>query len=176
MRGTVRTGTLVPLLEEMPLRVRALLEEAARGRAGPRGEEGTVPGWAWTLTGVAVGLLLCWLVLLAVLWRTRPDELRARELVRLLPDVLRLVRRLAADRSLPRGIRVRLWLLLGYLALPVDLVPDVIPVIGFADDAVAVALVLRSVVRRAGPDAVARHWPGTDAGLTALRRATRLPG
>ncbi|MGY1715295.1 YkvA family protein [Geodermatophilus nigrescens] len=135
-----------------------------------------MPDWAWTLLGVGAGLLLCWLVLLAALWAARPDELRARELLRLLPDVLRLVRRLAGDRSLPRGVRVRLWLLLGYLAMPVDLVPDVIPVIGWADDAVAVALVLRSVVRRAGPDAVARHWPGTGAGLAALRRATRLPG
>ncbi|MGY1649808.1 YkvA family protein [Geodermatophilus sp. SYSU D01119] len=135
-----------------------------------------MPDWAWTPLGVAAGLLLCWLALLAALWVARPDELRARELLRLLPDVLRLVRRLAADRGLPRGVRVRLWLLLGYLALPVDLVPDVIPVIGYADDAVAVALVLRSVVRRAGPDAVARHWPGTEAGLAALRRATRLPG
>ncbi|MGX5655416.1 YkvA family protein [Geodermatophilus nigrescens] len=134
-----------------------------------------MPDWAWTLIGIGAGLLLCWLVLLAALWAARPDELRARELLRLLPDVLRLVRRLAGDRSLPRGVRVRLWLLLGYLAMPVDLVPDVIPVIGWADDAVAVALVLRSVVRRAGPDAVARHWPGTEAGLAALRRATRLP-
>ncbi|MGY1795016.1 YkvA family protein [Geodermatophilus sp. SYSU D00525] len=135
-----------------------------------------MPGWAWTLAGIAGGLLLCWLVLVAALWAARPDELRARELVRLLPDVLRLVRRLAADRSLPRGVRVRLWLLLGYLALPVDLVPDVIPVIGYADDAVAVALVLRSVVRRAGADALSRHWPGTDAGLAAVRRVARLPG
>jgi uncharacterized membrane protein YkvA (DUF1232 family) len=134
-----------------------------------------VPDWAWTPAGVAGGLLLCWLALVGALWAARPDELGARELLRLLPDVLRLVRRLAADRRLPRGVRVRLWLLLGYLALPVDLVPDVVPVIGFADDAVAVALVLRSVVRRAGPGAVARHWPGTPEGLAALRRLARLP-
>jgi uncharacterized membrane protein YkvA (DUF1232 family) len=135
-----------------------------------------MPDWAWTAVGGAGGLLLCWLVLVAVLWVARPDELTARELLRLLPDVLRLVRRLAGDRTLPRGVRVRLWLLLGYLAMPLDLVPDVIPVIGFADDAVAVALVLRSVVRRAGADAVTRHWPGTGTGLAALRRAARLPG
>ncbi|MGY1738696.1 YkvA family protein [Geodermatophilus sp. SYSU D00684] len=135
-----------------------------------------MPGWAWTAAGIGGGLLLCWLALVVALWVARPDEPRARELVRLLPDVLRLVRRLAADRSLPRGVRVRLWLLLGYLALPLDLVPDVIPVIGYADDAVAVALVLRSVVRRAGTDAVRRHWPGTDAGLAAVRRVARLPG
>ena len=135
-----------------------------------------MPDWVWTLVGVLGGLLLCWLVLMAVLWATRPDDLRLRELLRLLPDVLRLVHRLAGDGTLPRGIRVRLWLLLAYLAMPVDLVPDFVPVLGHADDAIVVALVLRSVVRRAGAAAIARHWPGTPEGLAALRRASRLPG
>ena len=134
-----------------------------------------MPDWAWTLVGVLASLLLCWLVLMAVLWATRPDDLRLRELLRLLPDVLRLVHRLAGDGTLPRGVRVRLWLLLGYLALPIDLVPDFVPVLGHADDAIVVVLVLRSVVRRAGAEAVARHWPGTPDGLAALRRASRLP-
>ena len=131
-----------------------------------------MPDWAWTIVGVAGGLLVVWLALVAALWFTRPDEVRLRDLVRLLPDVLRLLRRLAADGTLPRGVRVRLWLLLGYLAMPIDLVPDVIPVIGYADDAIVVALVLRSVVRRAGADAVVRHWPGTPDGLVALRQLT----
>jgi uncharacterized membrane protein YkvA (DUF1232 family) len=135
-----------------------------------------MPDWAWTLVGVLGGLLLCWLVLMAVLWATCPDELRLGELLRLLPDVLRLVHRLAGDGTLPRGVRVRLWLLLAYLAMPIDLVPDFVPVLGHADDAVVVALVLRSVVRRAGPTAITRHWPGTPDGLAALRRASRLPG
>jgi uncharacterized membrane protein YkvA (DUF1232 family) len=135
-----------------------------------------MPGWAWTLVGALGGLLLCWLVLVAVLWTTRPEEMRARELLRLLPDVLRLVRRLAGDGTLPRGVRVRLWLVLAYLAVPIDLVPDFVPVLGYADDAIVVALVLRSVVRRAGAAAVERHWPGTPEGLAAVRRASRLPG
>ena len=134
-----------------------------------------MPDWAWTLVGVLGGLLLCWLVLMAVLWASRPDDLRLRELLRLLPDVVRLVHRLAGDGTLPRGVRVRLWLLLGYLALPVDLVPDFVPVLGHADDAIVVALVLRSVVRHAGAAAIDRHWPGTPEGLAALRRASRLP-
>lgn len=135
-----------------------------------------MPDWAWALVGVVGGVVLLWLALIAALWATHPDELRLRELLRLLPDVVRLVRRLAADPTLPRGVRVRLWLLLGYLALPFDLVPDVIPVLGWADDAIVVALVLRSVVRRAGPDALARHWPGSPEGLAAVRRLARLPG
>jgi uncharacterized membrane protein YkvA (DUF1232 family) len=134
-----------------------------------------MPGWVWTLTGVLGGLLLCWLILIAVLWFTRPEDLRLRELLRLLPDVLRLLRRLAGDGTLPRGVRVRLWVLLGYLAMPIDLVPDFIPLLGYADDAIVVALVLRSVVRRAGAGAVTRHWPGSPEGLAALRRVTRLP-
>ena len=135
-----------------------------------------MPDWAWSFVGVLSGMLLVWAVLVGVLWVTRPDELRLRELMRLLPDVVRLLRRLAADGSLPTGVRVRLWLLLGYLASPIDLVPDFIPVLGYADDAVIVALVLRSVARRAGAEGVARHWPGTPEGLAALRRLARLPG
>lgn len=131
--------------------------------------------WWPVVLGVAGGLVLLWLVLLLVLWRTAPDQTRLRDILRLLPDVIRLVRRLAGDPTLPRGVRVRLWLLLGYLALPIDLVPDFIPIVGYADDAVITALVLRSVVRRAGPDALARHWPGTPEGLIAVRRLARLP-
>ncbi len=131
----------------------------------------------WTLLlAVAGGLALLWLGLVLALWLARPDALRLRELVRLLPDLLRLLARLARDGSLPRGVRVRLWLLLGYLALPVDLVPDFIPVIGYADDAVVVALALRSVVRRAGPEALERNWPGTPDGLAAVLRLARVSG
>jgi uncharacterized membrane protein YkvA (DUF1232 family) len=53
-------------------------------------------------------------------------------------------------------------------------VPDFIPVIGYADDAIIVAAVLRSVVRRAGLQAVERHWPGTEDGFAALCRLTGL--
>ena len=72
------------------------------------------------------------------------------------------------------GARVRLSLLLGYLAMPIDLVPDFVPVLGYADDAIIVSLVLRSVVRRAGAHTVRRHWPGTDDGLAALARLTGI--
>jgi uncharacterized membrane protein YkvA (DUF1232 family) len=132
--------------------------------------------WWQVLLSVLGGLLLLWLVLLGVLWRVRPDGLTISAALRLLPDLVRLVRRLAADRDLPRGVRVRLWLLLAYLLMPVDLVPDFVPVLGYADDAVVVALALRSVVRRAGAGAVTRHWPGDPAGLEVVSRLAGLRG
>jgi uncharacterized membrane protein YkvA (DUF1232 family) len=127
------------------------------------------------LIGVVGGLLLLWLALIVALWIGRPDELRIRDALRLLPDLVRMLRRLAGDKTLPRGVRVRLWLLLAYLALPFDLVPDFIPVIGYADDAVIVALALRSVTHRAGPEALNKHWPGTPDGLAAVRKLAGLP-
>jgi uncharacterized membrane protein YkvA (DUF1232 family) len=131
--------------------------------------------WGWDLLiGIVVALLVAWLVLIATLAIVRPRGGLLREALRLLPDVLRLVRRLAADPDLPRGVRVRLALLLAYLAFPIDLVPDFIPVLGYADDAIIVVGVLRSVVRRAGLQAVRRHWPGTDDGFVVLVRLAGL--
>ena len=120
--------------------------------------------------------MLLWVVLIAALWLAKPDEIALREAMRLLPDLLRLLKGLAADPALPRGVRVRLVLLLCYLALPIDLIPDFIPVLGYADDVVIVAVVLRSVVRRAGLDALTRHWPGSPQGLDAVRRMCRISG
>lgn len=130
--------------------------------------------WWDSLIGIAGALLVAWIVLIVVLAIARPRKGLLREAIRLLPDVLRLVRRLAADKSLPRGVRVRLALLLVYLASPIDLIPDFIPVLGYADDAIIVTAVLRSVVRRAGLDTVRSHWPGTDDGFAALTRLTGL--
>jgi uncharacterized membrane protein YkvA (DUF1232 family) len=52
-----------------------------------------------------------------------------------------------------------LWLLLPYLASPIDLIPDFIPVLGLLDDALIVAFVVRHVIRAAGPEVVQEHWP-----------------
>ena len=131
--------------------------------------------WWLVAIGIVGGVVLVWVALVAALWFQRPDELRVQDAMRLLPDLLRLLKGLVSDPTLPRGVRVRLTLLLGYLALPFDLVPDFIPILGYADDAIVVALVLRSVTRRAGPEALARHWPGSPEGLAAVRRLCRIP-
>lgn len=128
----------------------------------------------WLLLGVAV----FWVTLVLALWlaqRRLPDAGSLKEALQVLPDLIRLLRRLAADRSLPRRVRWVLVALVGYLLLPIDLVPDFIPVLGYADDAIVVALVLRYLVRKAGTEAVTRHWSGSAAGLQAVRRLAGLP-
>jgi uncharacterized membrane protein YkvA (DUF1232 family) len=126
------------------------------------------------LLTLGIALASMYLVLLGTLLALRPKGNLLKETLRLLPDLVRLLRRLAGDRSVPRATRARLWLLLAYLATPIDLVPDFVPVLGYADDAIIVSLVLRSVVRRAGPHVIRRHWPGTADGLAALSRLAGL--
>jgi uncharacterized membrane protein YkvA (DUF1232 family) len=129
--------------------------------------------WWDVLIGVGIALVAAWVALMVALVIVRPRGGLLREAMRLLPDVLRLIRRLAADKELPRGVRVRLGLLLAYLAFPIDVIPDFIPVLGYADDAIITTAVLRSVIRKAGVDAVRRHWPGTEDGFAVLMRFTR---
>ena len=104
------------------------------------------------------------------------DQASLREALRLLPETLRLLRRLVADHAIARRTRWLVWGLLGYLAFPIDLVPDFLPVIGYADDAIITSLVLRHVIRKAGPDKLKEHWPGSPGGLAALQQFLRLPG
>lgn len=126
------------------------------------------------LIGIAAALLATWLLLVVALLIVRPRGSFLAEAMRLLPDTLRLLEKLAVDGKVPRGARVRLWLLFAYLAMPFDLIPDFIPVLGYADDAILVVWVLRSVVRRAGVPAIRRNWPGTPDGLAALAHAAGL--
>jgi uncharacterized membrane protein YkvA (DUF1232 family) len=129
--------------------------------------------WWDVVIAVIGGVVLIYAVLLVFLAfyaRHHPETVRMKEALRLLPDLLTLLRRLTADQTLPRGIRLRLVLLLIYLASPIDLVPDFLPVIGYADDAIIVALVLRSVIRTAGNKPLEQHWPGSPAGLSLIQR------
>jgi uncharacterized membrane protein YkvA (DUF1232 family) len=133
----------------------------------------------WSVLVAAVGgLVLLWLALVVTLYvagRRRGEPARLRAALRLLPDVVRLLRRIAADPQTPRGVRLALAAAVLYLAFPLDLVPDFIPVAGYADDVIVVALVLRAVARRAGVEAVDRHWPGTPEGLQLVKQVVGLP-
>lgn len=99
----------------------------------------------------------------------------ARALVRFIPDCLVLFRRLLVDDRVPRVRKLALVLMLGYLALPIDLVPDFIPVAGQLDDAILVALTLRFVLNGSGRALVDEHWPGPPEGLAVVKRFAFTP-
>lgn len=125
---------------------------------------------AWQAISLAIGgLLAAWAALVGALLLTgrRADAAAAATLI---PDCLVLVRRLLGDPRLPRRHKLLLGALLLYLALPFDLVPDVIPVAGQLDDVLAVALVLRTIVRGAGRELVCDCWPGPERTREALLR------
>jgi uncharacterized membrane protein YkvA (DUF1232 family) len=117
-----------------------------------------VDWWYWLLLGLGVTVLV-WSVgiLLLVVFGRRAD---AAALARFIPDCIVLFRRLLADERVPRRRKLAVAALLAYLALPFDVVPDFIPVAGQLDDAIAVALVLRFVLRSGGPALLREHWPG----------------
>jgi uncharacterized membrane protein YkvA (DUF1232 family) len=81
------------------------------------------------------------------------------------PQCAILAKRLLGDPRVPRRARAALLLLLPYLASPIDLVPDFVPVLGQLDDALLVVLVLRYVVRSAGREVIEELWPGDERGL-----------
>ena len=89
-----------------------------------------------------------------------------------MPDCIVLLRRLIGDERVPRRAKVALALLVPYLLMPFDLIPDFIPVLGQLDDALLVAAVVAYVVRVAGPDVVRELWPGSEDGLQAVLRLT----
>ena len=100
----------------------------------------------------------------------------AAALARFVPDCVVLVRRLLGDPRIARRHRLALGGLLLYLASPIDLVPDFIPVAGQLDDAVLLVLVLRGLLRSAGAGVVREHWPGPERSLDLVLRAAQSPG
>ena len=128
-------------------------------------------GLEWAVAGLAATAVLyaAAVLTLAALGR-RPD---ARALAGFIPDCVVLVRRLLRDPRVPRRRKAALGLLVAYLVLPFDLVPDFIPVAGQLDDAILVALVLRSLIRGGGEGLLREHWPGPERSVALVARAAR---
>lgn len=127
-----------------------------------------MPTWVVAVVAV-VTLYVVAVVALIVSGR----KVAAKELALLLPNLVLLFKDLLRDPAVSRGPKISLAIGLVWLVSPVDLLPEFLPVLGPLDDAVVAALVLRHLVRRAGPDVVRSHWRGEPATLDAIMRAAR---
>ncbi len=127
-----------------------------------------MPWWGWFLAGIGVLTVAYAAFVIALYLLGRRAD--ARALATFIPDCIVLVTRLARDPRVPRRRKLLLLGLVGYLALPFDLVPDFIPVAGQLDDAIIVALVLRSVVRSSGVSVVRELWPGPQRSVALILR------
>lgn len=124
--------------------------------------------WEWAALFAAGSLLVYLSFVLVLLLAGRRQD--ARALAGFIPDCVLLFTRLARDGRVPRRHKLILGGLAAYLALPFDLVPDFIPVAGQLDDAILVALVLRTILRGTGRQLVVEHWPGPPSSLGFVLR------
>jgi uncharacterized membrane protein YkvA (DUF1232 family) len=115
-------------------------------------------GWlTWLL--VAAGLMVAsWAALVVLARRLPPGPLR--ELARFIPDCLTTIGRLRSDPRVPRRAKVAVVLAGLWLASPIDLLPEFLPVIGPLDDVVVVALALRYAARQVPRELLLDAWPG----------------
>ena len=125
-----------------------------------------LPIFPWGLLLAALGTYLALVLVLVIAGRRE----HARAIAGLVPDCIVLVKRLASDPATSRRQRVLLGALLGYLALPLDLIPDFIPVAGHLDDAVIVGLALHLLLRSRGEEAIRAAWPGPERSLAVILR------
>jgi uncharacterized membrane protein YkvA (DUF1232 family) len=128
--------------------------------------------WIGVAVGVALVLYVAFVLSLFLLGR----KTDARAWAGLVPDCIVLFARLLKDPRVPRRHKVLIAALVAYLSMPLDLIPDFVPVVGVLDDAIIVAVVLRTLFRGAGPDLVREHWPGPGPSLDLMvRLAGGLP-
>jgi uncharacterized membrane protein YkvA (DUF1232 family) len=127
-----------------------------------------MPAW---LVAIVVVVALYLVLVLALIISGR--HVAAKELALLVPNLVLLFKDLLRDPAVPRGPKIALGIGVVWLISPIDLLPEFLPVLGPLDDAVVAALVLRYLVRRAGPDVVRRHWRGDPATLDAILRFAR---
>ncbi|HEX6025275.1 MAG TPA: DUF1232 domain-containing protein [Solirubrobacter sp.] len=125
-------------------------------------------GWYWLLVLIVATAAVYAAFVGGLVIAGRRDD--ARAFVRFIPDSTVLIHRIIGDRRVPRRSKLLMGALVAYLAMPFDVVPDFIPIAGQFDDAIVIALVLRTVLRSAGKELLEEHWPGPRASLDVLVR------
>jgi uncharacterized membrane protein YkvA (DUF1232 family) len=131
------------------------------------GHTAAIDLWPWGIAVAGLALYAAFVVALLVAGR-RTD---ARAIAGFIPDCIVLLRRLLADDRVPPRRKAVLVALVGYLAFPIDLVPDFIPVAGQLDDLLIAAAALRYALRGAGEPLLREHWPGPERSLEIVLRA-----
>lgn len=125
----------------------------------------------WSLVvGIVVALVAVWAAFLVIFWLLRPKDVSAREVLRVVPDVIRLLRSLIGDRATPLDVRVALIGLLVWILSPIDLIPEFIPGLGPLDDVIVAIVALRYARRRVGLEEIRTRWRGTPDGFALLTR------
>jgi len=120
------------------------------------------------LIAILAGLLVAWLLLLVILWTLRPRGVPARELVRVVPDLLRLARSVLTDGSAPIDVRLAVGCALLWIISPIDPIPEFLPLVGQLDDVIVTIVALRYVRYRMGRDELRCRWAGSDTGFAIL--------
>ena len=118
------------------------------------------------LIALAVGIAVWLLAILILVIVGRKQQ--ARELATAIPNLLVLLRGLLRDPRVPRGSKTWILVAVIWIASPIDLVPEFIPVLGPADDLIVAALVLRHVLKRTDRSLLAEHWRGDPAILDRI--------
>jgi uncharacterized membrane protein YkvA (DUF1232 family) len=123
-----------------------------------------------TILVVVVAVIAVWVALLVLFWALRPKGVPIRELLAVIPDVLRLLRSIIRDRSAPLDVRIVLVGLIAWILSPIDLIPEFIPVLGPLDDVVVAVVAMRYIRRRVGAEDLRRRWVGSPEGFEMLLR------
>jgi uncharacterized membrane protein YkvA (DUF1232 family) len=123
-----------------------------------------------TLLIALASVVAVWAVAVALLFAFGRRS-QARELAKLIPNLLVLFKGLLQDPRVSRGNKAWLWFAVVWLVSPIDLIPEFIPVLGPLDDAVVAALVLRHVLRTTDHAVLAEHWRGDPATLDTITRS-----
>ena len=122
------------------------------------------------LVGVILGIVAVWIALLVIFWALRPKGASVREIASVVPDLLRLLRSLITDGSVPADVRIVLIGLLAWIISPIDLIPEFIPGLGPLDDVIVAIVAMRYVRRRLGVDELRSRWSGTAEAFALLLR------
>jgi uncharacterized membrane protein YkvA (DUF1232 family) len=120
------------------------------------------------VVAIAIGLIVVWAIFLVIFWLLRPKGVPIREIIRVVPDVIRLLRSLVADGSVPPDVRVVIGGLFLWIISPIDLIPEFLPGIGPLDDVIVAVVALRYVRRRLGIEDLRHRWTGSSDGFSVL--------